>query len=128
MCSKIGALKNIAISWIKKRLQRWCFSVNIAKLLSNRTPSVAASAFSLQVINNTHRVKTVFNSIESKNGCLATSDFFRMFTQSIKFYTFHYYVLKSTDVWKMRFIKYTGKMNGCSFRQVLPQNLGWFLF
>ena len=26
--------------------------------------------------------------------CLAASDLFRMFTQSIKFYTFYYYVLR----------------------------------
>ena len=34
------------------------------------------------------------------------------------FYTFHYYILKSTDVLKMWFIKLTAKMNGCSFQQV----------
>ena len=30
--------------------------------------------------------------------------------------------IKSIDVWKMRFIKQTVKMNGCSFQQVLRQN------
>ena len=27
-----------------------------------------------------------------------------------------------------KLIKQTLKMNGCSFKQVLRQNLGWFLF
>ena len=39
----------------------------------------------------------VFYSVQYKNGCFAAPDFFHMFTQSIKFYTFHYHVLKSTD-------------------------------
>ena len=34
----------------------------------------------------------------TKNDCSVTaSDLFLMFTQSIKFFTFHYHVLKSTD-------------------------------
>ena len=70
---------------------------------------------------------TMFHSVQYKNNCLGASDLFHMLTQSIKFYRFHYYVLKSIDVWKMLFIKKTLKMNGCSFQQVLPQNLGWFL-
>ena len=49
--------------------------------------------------------KTMFYSVYYKNDCLAASDLFHMFTQSIKFYTFYYHVLKSTDVWKMWFIK-----------------------
>ena len=32
-------------------------------------------------------------------------------------HTFHYHILKSTDVWKRLFIKQTVKMNGCSFRK-----------
>ena len=39
--------------------------------------------------------KTEFFSVQYKNGCLCVSDFFDMFTQSIKFY---YHVLKGTDV------------------------------
>ena len=30
----------------------------------------------------------MFHSIQYKNGCLAVSDYFIMFTQSVKFYTF----------------------------------------
>ena len=37
-------------------------------------------------------------TIQYHNGCLAASDLFHMFTQRIKVYTFHYDVLKSTDV------------------------------
>ena len=55
------------------------------------------------LINDTHREK-LFYSIHYKNGRLAASDLFHMFTQTIKFYTFYYHVLKIT-VWKMWFIK-----------------------
>ena len=50
-------------------------------------------------INDTHRENGVL-LIQHKNGCLAASDLFHVFTQSVKFYTFHYYVFKSTDVSK----------------------------
>lgn len=42
--------------------------------------------------------KTVFYSVHYKNGCLAASELIHMFEQSIKFYAFHYHILK-------RFIK-----------------------
>ena len=45
---KIGALKNFAIFWIKKRLQHRCFPVNIGQFLRQRfyrTSPVADSAF-----------------------------------------------------------------------------------
>ena len=48
-------------------------------------------------INNTHREKLCFYSIQHKNVCLAASDLFNMFSQSIKFFAFHYHVLKSGD-------------------------------
>ena len=37
----------------------------------------------------------MFDSVQHKNGCLATSDLFHMFKQSVKLYTFHYHILKS---------------------------------
>ena len=40
----------------------------------------------------THRENNVFYSIHYKNGCLAASDLFHMFTQSNKFYTFYYHI------------------------------------
>ena len=52
--------------------------------------------FEITVI--TPQEKTVFFSIQYKNGCLTASDLFHMFTQSTKFYTFHYNVLESTYV------------------------------
>ena len=41
-------------------------------------------------VNVTHRGGLVFHSIQYRNSCLAASDLFHMFTQLIKFYTFHY--------------------------------------
>ena len=68
----------------------------------------------------------MFYSIHYKNGSLAASDLFRMFTQSGKFYTFHYHILKSTYLKK--WIHQTGSnINDCFFQQVLRQNLSWFL-
>ena len=52
---------------------------------------------SIYSFNDTHREK-MFYLIQYKNGYSAASDLFHMFTESIKFYTFYYHVLKSTDV------------------------------
>ena len=41
-------------------------------------------------LNDTHRERLMFHSIQYRNGWLAASNLFDMFTQSIKFYTFHY--------------------------------------
>ena len=38
---------------------------------------------SSSILNDTYREKTVFYSIQCKNGCLAASDFFNLFTQTI---------------------------------------------
>ena len=43
------------------------------------------------LFKDTHR-KKLFYSIQYENSCLAASDLFHMFTQSIKFYTFYYHV------------------------------------
>ena len=43
----------------------------------------------------------MFYGIQYQNGWLAASDLFQMFTQSIKFHTFHFHVLESVDVWKI---------------------------
>ena len=42
------------------------------------------------ILDYTHKEKLMFFSIQYMNGWLAASDLFDMFTQSIKFYTFHY--------------------------------------
>ena len=57
-----------------------------------------------EIFNDAHREK-LFYSIQYKNGWSAASDLFHMFTESIKFYTFYYHTLKSTNVWKESFIK-----------------------
>ena len=49
----------------------------------------------VQPLNDTNWEKTAFYSIQYKNGCLAASKIFHMFTKSIQFYTFYYHVLKS---------------------------------
>ena len=57
------------------------------------------SAKSFRDINETHREKRlVFYSIQYRNGWLAASDLFHRFTQSIKFYTFHYQYRCSKNV------------------------------
>ena len=47
--------------------------------------------FLLVLVTNTHRERLMFHSVQYRNGWLAASDLFDMFTQSIKFYTFHYW-------------------------------------
>ena len=48
--------------------------------------------------NDTYRENLCLYSIQYKNGCVAASDFFHMFTQSIKFYTFYNHIIKSTGI------------------------------
>ena len=50
----------------------------------------ALFAWWVHLLNDTHRERLVFHSVQYRNGWLAASDLFHMFTQSIKFYTFHY--------------------------------------
>ena len=42
------------------------------------------------LVNDTHRERLVFHSIQYRNGWLAASDLFGMFTQSIKFNAFDF--------------------------------------
>ena len=56
--------------------------------------SVSILACNDYKINDTHREKLLFYSIQYKNGCLTASDLFRVFTQSVKFYTFNHYILR----------------------------------
>ena len=60
----------------------------------------------------------MFHSIQYMNGWLATSDLFDMFTQSIKFYTFHYqygclenviHQIDSKNGWLLLSASFTGK-------------------
>ena len=59
--------------------------------------SAMSAAFANRTLKDTHHREKLFHSIQYKNGCLHASDLFHMFTQSVKFYTFHY-ILKSTGV------------------------------
>ena len=73
----------------------------------NRTVIVPESRFNkdtgVLTVNFTKCLnKTLFYSIQYKNGCFWLFSY--VFTQSIKFYTFYYHVLKKTDVWQMWFI------------------------
>ena len=62
--------------------------------------------------------KTMFYSVQYKNGCLAAYDLFRVFTQSIKFYTFHYHVqmknvihqIDSKNEWLLLSASFTAKL------------------
>ena len=55
--------------------------------------------YKLSIINDTHREKLRY-SVQYKNGWLAASDLFDVFTQSI--FIIHCITrIKSTDVWKM---------------------------
>ena len=56
-------------------------------------------------VNNTLKEKLCFTWLSTRiywNRSLAVSGFFRMFSQSIKFYIFHSHLLKSTDICKMK--------------------------
>ena len=48
-------------------------------------------------VNDTHRERLMFHSIQYRNDWLAAYDLFHMFTQSIKFYTFHYQMFEKCD-------------------------------
>ena len=72
-------------------------------------------------INDTHREK-LCTQFSIRNGWLPASDLFPVFTQSIKFYTFHYDVLKarmfknvinqmdSKSEWLLLSAKFTAKL------------------
>ena len=78
----------------------WSRCIKICKLINNINPTYISEVFKLRKIsravcsnyklNDTHRERLVFHSIQYRNGWLAVSDLFDMFTQSIKFYIFHY--------------------------------------
>ena len=72
-----------------------------------------------QSVNDTHRERLVFHSVQYRNGWLAASDLFDMFTQSIKFYTFHYqyrclknviHQIDSKNEWLLLSVTFTAKL------------------
>ena len=68
--------------WRKRLLSNNYFEIN--------PPRVIQGYAVVPIINDTHREILVFHSIQYRNGWLAASHLFDMFTQSVKFYTFHY--------------------------------------
>ena len=73
------------------------------------------------LINGTHREKLFFTQFSTTMDAFLLLTFFMCLHSQLR--SIH----SITDVLKMRFIKYTVKMNGCSSQQVLRQNLSWFL-
>ena len=74
------------------------------------------------LINDTDRERLVFHSVQYRNDWLTTSNLFHMFTQSIKFYTFHYQYRCLKNV-----IHHIDSKNGwCSFQQVYGKI--WVIF
>ena len=110
--NKVSVLR--AYNFIKKRLQHKCFSVKIGKfltapILENICKRLLMGNilqnyifFVRKILTNHTQWKLCLTQFSTR---MAASDLFHMFTQSIKFYTFQYSVLKSRDVWKMWFIK-----------------------
>ena len=74
-------------------------------------------------INDTHRLRLVFHSIQYRNGWLVPSDLFHVFTQSIKSCTFrHQYRC-------LNVIHQTDSKNGSLLLSAsLRQNLGSLLY
>ena len=78
----------------------WSLFIKVCKLINNINPTYINEVFKLRKIsravrsnyklNNTYMERLVFHSIQYRNGWLAVSDLFDIFTQSIKFYIFHY--------------------------------------
>ena len=91
LSTKFQLKLTILIFWTKI-VSKWDFR-------SHTTKSPSSSTY---LHSTLHRIsakrysqgKAVFYSVHHKNGCLAASDLFHMFTRSVKFYTFHYHLLK----------------------------------
>ena len=64
-------------------------SVSFYLAVQSKTYSIVQRRQTFSV-NDTHTERLVFHSIQYRNGWMVASDLFDMFTQSIKFYTFHY--------------------------------------
>ena len=56
---------------------------------------ISDSNYAYVILNAIHREKMCFTQSSTR---MAASDFFHVFIQSVKFYTFYHYVLNSTDV------------------------------
>ena len=63
-------------------------SIEICKLINNINPTYMNETFKLRKISRAVLSNYIFHSIQYRNGWLAASDLFYMFTQSIKFYKY----------------------------------------
>ena len=103
------------------RVSEWVYSLSLPGCQG--LPRNRRDIWSLTILTGKNCV--LFN--QYNNDWLAASDLFDMFTQSIKFYyTIHYHVLSVQMFGKCDWLN-GQKVNGCSFQQVLRQNVGWFL-
>ena len=119
---KLEPQKLVSSALLKKR-EEFIYRTNLKKKLAplaRLTKSFSTKKYSQRYSQG----KTMFYSFQYKNGYLIAFVPFHIFTESVKFSTFHYRVLKSTDVRKMWFTKQTLKTNGCFFQQVLQKEFG----
>ena len=80
-----------------------CLIINDRRCTATSKQFILRHMMICQLLNDTNREKLCTQlSTRIAVWLLLT---FHMFLQSVKFYTFYYHVLKSTDVWKMWFIK-----------------------
>ena len=127
--SKYGDLSTLYFLVYGLNAERYGVSVRLQseyrKIRTRKTPNLDtfhAVTSTLEIIispenvcdeflfKGTHRERLVFHSIQYRNGWLAASDLFDMFTQSIRFYTFHYqyrclkFVIHQIDCLKVRLL------------------------
>ena len=94
LCSRGQKVKNITkIEWAKETVFVYILGFSFYGVSRDKTDLLSIwfnKIFWTRSINDTHRERLAFHSIQYRNGWLAAFDLFHMFTQSIQFYTFHY--------------------------------------
>ena len=116
---KLEPQKLVSSALLKKR-EEFIYRTNLKKKLAplaRLTKSFSTKKYSQRYSQG----KTMFYSFQYKNGYLTAFVPFHIFTESVKFSTFHYHILKSRDIRKMWFTKQKLKTNGCLFQQVLQK-------
>ena len=77
-----------------------CFKDIFSRKIEEVKPFTWILLLPLDYINETYTEISSFNSVQEFIEIkAAAADLFHMFTQSIKFYTIHRHMLKSTDGW-----------------------------
>ena len=101
------------LGWqLQKRLWHRCSPVNFAKFLRTLVYKTPPGDCFWNFFNDSHMENCVLlNSVQEfiETQALADSDPFHMFAQSNNFYTFHCYILRKTDVWKIWFTQHFSK-------------------